>query len=461
MVGRPARVHLTIEQLLELGVKKTALLAVLAILAASVAGCLKGENAAETTPIISGVCASEPIQASAVVTWTTDVPATSQVEYGLTTAYGSATSLNESLVTSHSATLTDLEPDSVYHFRVRSEDAKGSAAISEDYTFGWSNVLTEVIPKASPYNVLTNVTERLPEGYFVGFDAESLIAWIEQGLQCHPPDEGRRRDAFFLALDIAMVASSQESYSPMVSHRIDTTRGIYRMLEKSDTGEDLVIYKLYNEGTIIQAAGVSFGVDIVLAHPENDDLAPHFAEGLDALFVTHEHKDHYDHHLAEEFRKQGKPVIVAKDDSSVPLGSATSSGTVRDIRWTAFRGAHVSMRFSGFFLFKVGEWSILHSGDNTRWIDFADSDYAKELDVFLFKPESMYAGSGQDHDIQEALEETLERMRPRFLIPHHLLEIGHGMYAYGYDMAVRLYDQASSGTEVKLLHWGESFRVPP
>jgi hypothetical protein len=56
------------------------------------------------------------------------------VEYGLTTDYGSTTPLNETLHFIHSVTLTDLEPDATYHFRVRSKDGSVNEAISGDCT---------------------------------------------------------------------------------------------------------------------------------------------------------------------------------------------------------------------------------------------------------------------------------------------------------------------------------------
>ena len=43
----------------------------------------------------------------ATVTWTTNEASDTQVEYGLTTAYGSQTTLNTSMVTSHRAQFRD------------------------------------------------------------------------------------------------------------------------------------------------------------------------------------------------------------------------------------------------------------------------------------------------------------------------------------------------------------------
>jgi len=84
-----------------------------------------------TPPTISEVNASNinESSSSATIEWTTDKPATSQVEYGTTDAYGSTTPSDDELTTSHSVTLTGLEPDATYYrFRIKSKDASGNEA---------------------------------------------------------------------------------------------------------------------------------------------------------------------------------------------------------------------------------------------------------------------------------------------------------------------------------------------
>jgi chitodextrinase len=88
-----------------------------------------------TPPVISAVAASSITSNGATITWTTDQPSDTQVEYGLTTAYGSATTLNTSLVTAHSQTLSGLTPNTLYHYRVKSRNASGQLATSGDFTF--------------------------------------------------------------------------------------------------------------------------------------------------------------------------------------------------------------------------------------------------------------------------------------------------------------------------------------
>ena len=99
------------------------------------------------TPVISGVSASAITGAGATITWTTDQTASSQIDYGLTTAYGATTTLDPSLVTAHSQTLAGLAPGTVYHYRVQSTNAVGLTATSADATF--TTVATPVISGVS------------------------------------------------------------------------------------------------------------------------------------------------------------------------------------------------------------------------------------------------------------------------------------------------------------------------
>jgi len=88
-----------------------------------------------TAPVISGAAATNIADTSAKITWTTDEKATSQVEYGLTTEYGSSTTLDSNLVTGHSVNLTGLGSFKTYHYRVKSTDAAGNPATSTDHVF--------------------------------------------------------------------------------------------------------------------------------------------------------------------------------------------------------------------------------------------------------------------------------------------------------------------------------------
>lgn len=86
-----------------------------------------------TAPVISQVTVSNVTHKSATISWTTDTPADSAVEYRDSVQMRKS-GLGE-LVTKHSLTLNRLMRDTVYRFRVRSKDASGNEAETEEYSF--------------------------------------------------------------------------------------------------------------------------------------------------------------------------------------------------------------------------------------------------------------------------------------------------------------------------------------
>ncbi len=88
-----------------------------------------------TAPTITSISASGVSSTGATVAWATNEASDTQVEYGTTTGYGSATTRNATMVTAHSATLSGLAASTLYHYRVKSRDAAGNTAVSGDLTF--------------------------------------------------------------------------------------------------------------------------------------------------------------------------------------------------------------------------------------------------------------------------------------------------------------------------------------
>lgn len=87
-------------------------------------------------PKISSVTASPGLTASSArVSWATDMLADGQVEFGPTALYGSTTPIDARAAWSHEMQLTGLRGRTAYHYRVRSRDANGALAVSNDATF--------------------------------------------------------------------------------------------------------------------------------------------------------------------------------------------------------------------------------------------------------------------------------------------------------------------------------------
>lgn len=96
-----------------------------------------------TPPTISNVAASAS-DGTAIINWVTSELASTQIEYGTDTNYGSLSpstpqhdpSSSESMgVVTHSVNLTGLTNGTTYHYKVKSKDAAGNLAESADKTF--------------------------------------------------------------------------------------------------------------------------------------------------------------------------------------------------------------------------------------------------------------------------------------------------------------------------------------
>jgi phosphodiesterase/alkaline phosphatase D-like protein len=109
-----------------------------------ISGTTTGTTTDTTKPVITFPVAPTVGPTSVSINWTTNEPASTQVQYGLTQNYDKAeptqplddptggTSLG---VIDHAVVLKDLQPNTTYNYRVKSKDKAGNEAISDDKTF--------------------------------------------------------------------------------------------------------------------------------------------------------------------------------------------------------------------------------------------------------------------------------------------------------------------------------------
>lgn len=109
-----------------------------------------------TAPVIAppSVRAAAPTRVD--ILWTTDQRSDSAVEYGPTPAYGNSTPATAAQSTGHGVTLTGLTAGTLYHYRVKSRNAAGALAVSDDFTF--------VTPEASTGGLAAPAVLAAPDG---------------------------------------------------------------------------------------------------------------------------------------------------------------------------------------------------------------------------------------------------------------------------------------------------------
>jgi len=100
-------------------------------------------------PTISNVAVSGITWDSATISWDTDQPADSRVDYGATTSYGNYIS-DPTLTVAHEVTLSGLALSTTHHFKVTSTNTYGFSSSSGDCTFLTSGPLVLSIDSPKP-----------------------------------------------------------------------------------------------------------------------------------------------------------------------------------------------------------------------------------------------------------------------------------------------------------------------
>ena len=124
---------------------------------------------ATSTPVISTLAATTT-DTSATITWMTDRAATTQIMYGTTTTYTASSTLDTTLVTTHSVTLTSLMPSTTYHFKVFSGNASSTLASSTDQIVTTMSTPATTTPVSVPPSISTIVATPT--------DTSTTIAWM-------------------------------------------------------------------------------------------------------------------------------------------------------------------------------------------------------------------------------------------------------------------------------------------
>ncbi len=174
-----------------------------------------------TPPAISGIASSNIGTTSATITWTTDEASDTRIEYGTSTAYGTFSTLNPSLITSHSQDLSGLSPNTTYHFRVLSRDAADNLATSGNNTFNTASPSDTTPPVASGITASNIGT------------SSAVITWAtDEGASSQVEYGTTTSYGLFSSLGTSLVTSHSRSLSGLSNN----TTYQYRIISKDSAG---------------------------------------------------------------------------------------------------------------------------------------------------------------------------------------------------------------------------------
>jgi len=104
-------------------------------------------------PVISNISVSAN-DTAATITWTTDKPADSVIDYGLDTTYGNLV-IDANLTTNHSLTLSGLTPEATYHFQISGTDTLALTTTSVDQMFTTTATPTVITAQSDTFDTTT------------------------------------------------------------------------------------------------------------------------------------------------------------------------------------------------------------------------------------------------------------------------------------------------------------------
>jgi hypothetical protein len=102
-------------------------------------------------PAFSAVTISSS-STTAELSWITDIPGISKVNFGTSVQYSSIVGISSALTTNHTVLLTGLSPATVYHYALESTDSTGDVSLSADATFSTASAPNSSI-SISPVNI--------------------------------------------------------------------------------------------------------------------------------------------------------------------------------------------------------------------------------------------------------------------------------------------------------------------
>lgn len=113
----------------------------------------------------------------AVITWNTETTAAlSEIEYGLTPSFGSVGTSPIGYTTNHNVTLHQLQPNTLYHARVRATNQSNEIAYSENFTF-----TTTVVPDFDSPCVASTTANDYPVGPGQLYENIGDVPWESLG----------------------------------------------------------------------------------------------------------------------------------------------------------------------------------------------------------------------------------------------------------------------------------------
>ena len=219
---------------------------------------------------LSGSIADVTIQPGdtvATINWTTAVPASSQVAYGLTSAYGLLSALDATLVTNHSVTLNGLAQGTRYYYRILSSTGTDSYTLDGCAPFRTTNAFVAsslLLDLTNAWKFNTTNMDAVPAWKAPGFNDSGWPAG-RGVLWCDNRNPGGNAAIQFLPLGTTMpVTSGGPPYNYPYTTYYLRTRFVYA---SGLAGVTLTFSNYLDDGAVFYLNGVEIQRSFMPAAP--------------------------------------------------------------------------------------------------------------------------------------------------------------------------------------------------
>jgi L-ascorbate metabolism protein UlaG (beta-lactamase superfamily) len=222
------------------------------------------------------------------------------------------------------------------------------------------------------------------------------------------------------------------------------------------------VWNLYNHGFIVKTPTTTFAFDLVEGKNGWDDveLPPSILDQISALFISHEHGDHYDEteKIPAYIKNHGGavvyPKLAAQKKNVTLLADGYETIQIKDLTVNTYTGEH-NVPVLIYEVITADGYKIVHTGDNQ------DSRYLPELDnihVLLLNGWVNESGNASAINL-DGMKNSLSWMKPDVMIPGHFEELGHHRFdrtgRYRYTEGLTLQNDITQKSKTIVLTWGE------